>query len=95
MCWICIYEAWNLCNIRFYYCNDDCCIGVAVDFPVRKIISFCRKVFFLTIISFIRNKLLVPEVEKTKRTDVEMDDLTEENVRLTNDNKNVEIVASK
>lgn len=44
---------------------------------------------------FNRDKLLVPEVEKSKRTDVEMDDMTEENVRLTNDNKNVEIVASK
>jgi len=42
-----------------------------------------------------RDKLLVPEVKKPKRTDVEMDDLTEENVRLTNDSKNVGIVASK
>ncbi|XP_037047461.1 major facilitator superfamily domain-containing protein 8 [Bradysia coprophila] len=42
-----------------------------------------------------RDKLLVPEVEKQKRTDVEMDDLTEESVGLTNDNKNNAIVASK
>ncbi len=45
---------------------------------------------------FCRDKLLVPEIEKQKRTDVEMDVNNEEKVRLTNDdNKNVEIVASK
>lgn len=29
--WICIYEAWNLCDIWFYYCDDGCGTGMAVD----------------------------------------------------------------
>lgn len=37
----------------------------------------------------------MPEVEKRKPIDVEMDDLTEESVRLNDDNRNIEIVASK
>lgn len=47
--------------------------------------------------SFVcRDKLLVPEVQKQQNeTDVEMNNLTEEHVQLTNDSKNVDIVAAK
>lgn len=97
MRWICVHEIWYICNIWIHYHNDDCWFAMAVTLQVSVSILFCNPSRFHISFGLYRDKLRVPEIEKPERNDedVEMDDLTAENLRLTTDSKKIEVVGSK